>query len=166
MEAGILVHFSSPGPHSEIYHFYHKSCSFCSVFCLPSGFKEFNNHLTIWDALFNFPKWSTSAFVLRFFWAGCMSDCGGMGLTFNWLRQKKKEEKNRILVGLKNAGFKNEWLLFADPYCPIGERTTNAISLSKRTRNMPLASDSVIKPAWSILNLVVWPFGWLGGTEL
>lgn len=36
------------------------------------------------------------------------------------------------LFGLKNAGFKNEWLPFSDPYCPTGERTANAFHLLNR----------------------------------
>jgi hypothetical protein len=41
-----------------------------------------------------------------------------------------------VFFGLKNAGFKNEWLPFSDPYCPTGERTANAFHFFYWTGSM------------------------------
>ena len=55
-------------------------------------------------------------------------------------KKYKRKEKKTIskqgalppfppLFGLKNVGFKNEWLPFSDPYYPTWERTDNAFHL-------------------------------------
>ena len=57
---------------------------------------------------------------------------------------------------LKNAGFKNEWLPFSDPYCPTGERTANVFHLLNRVYGRSVTPGRRGRP-WG--DLVV-PTGW------
>ena len=55
--------------------------------------------------------------------------CGSGGSIYRRTRNGKPPPLSSRLFGLKNAGFKNEWLPFFDPCCLTLERTANAFHL-------------------------------------